>query len=124
MSLPDYKILETELGPMISHSRKSVYDVLLSQKEGNDFFALCVIHELRPLQVQIALDYIEAHRAELEADLVVILKMKAERRAYYEALAAQRAQIPVEMTPQRQAFYDLLEKNRKLREGNGVANHS
>jgi hypothetical protein len=49
MSLPDYQVIETEMGPMVGESRTSVYDVLLSLKEGDDFFALCVIHNLKPV---------------------------------------------------------------------------
>ena len=126
MSFPDYKIIETEQGPMISHSRKSVYDVMLSQKEGDDFFAICVIHGLRPVQVQIALEYIEAHRTELEPDLEEIIKKKAERQAYYEAIAAEIqkriAQLP--MTPERAVFNALKEKHRHRWEKNGTTSHS
>lgn len=37
MSFTGYKILETELGLMISDSRTSGYDVPLSQQEGDVF---------------------------------------------------------------------------------------
>jgi len=120
----DYKIIETGSGPMISHSRISVYDIMISQQDGSDFFALCTIHELRPIQVQIALDYISTHRADLESDLAMILPKKIKQRAYYEAIAAERAKIPVEMTPKHQAFYALVEKNRQQRGQNGVTSYS
>lgn len=126
MSFTGYTILETEIGPMISQSRTSVYDVLLSQQEGEDFNALCVIHNLRPLQVMVALEYIEEHRAELEAELPELLAKKAERERYHRAIAAEREKLISElpMTPQRAAFYDLREKNRKLWSENGEATHS
>lgn len=120
MSFTGYTILETEIGPMISQSRTSVYDVLLSQQEGEDFNALCVIHNLRPLQVMVALEYIEEHRAQLEAELPELLAKKAEHERYHRAIAAERAKRPVEMTPKRKAFYELVEKNRKLLEQNGL----
>lgn len=123
MSFTGYSVIETELGPMISDSRTSIYDVLLSQQEGDDFFAICVIHNLKPLQVQVALEYIEEHRAELEAELPELLAKKAENERYHRAIAAERAKLPVEMTPKRKAFYELLAKNRKLLNGNGT-NHS
>ena len=123
MSFTGYKILETEIGPMVSESRTSVYDVLLTQQEGEDFYAICVIHNLKPLQVQVALEYIEEHRARLEAELPALLAKKAANERYHRALAAERAKIPVEMTPKRKAFYELLEKNRKMLAENG-ANHS
>lgn len=115
MSFPDYSVVETELGPMVGHSRTSVYDVLLSLQEGDDFFAICVIHNLKPVQVQAALEYIEEHRANLEAELPALLAQKAENERYHRTIAAERekliAQLP--MTPKRKAFYELLEKNRR-----------
>ena len=125
MSFPDYKVIETEIGPMISESRTSIYDVLLSQKEGNDFFALCIIHNLKPVQVQVALAYIEAHLEQLEAELPMILQKKAERQAYYENIAAeiQRKIDQLPMTPERQAFYALREKNQHQWGENGNAGY-
>jgi uncharacterized protein (DUF433 family) len=116
MSFTGYTILETEIGPMISQSRTSVYDVLISQQEGEDFNALCVIHNLRPLQVMVALEYIEEHRAQLEAELPELLAKKAEHERYHRALAAEREKLISElpMTPQRAAFYALRDKHRKL----------
>ena len=126
MSFTGYTILETEIGPMISQSRTSVYDVLISQQEGEDFNALCVIHNLRPLQVMVALEYIEEHRAQLEAELPELLAKKAEHERYHRAIAAEREKLISElpMTPQRAAFYALRDKHRKLWSENGEATHS
>ena len=126
MAYPNYKILETELGPMISHSRTSVYDVMEMHNKGYDLLSLCTIHNLNPVQVMIALEYIEGHRKTLEPELKELLQKKAEREQYYRVLAAERQKIPVKMTPKRAAFYALREKNRRLREErrrNGT-NHS
>ncbi|MCE7985406.1 MAG: hypothetical protein DYG89_29885 [Caldilinea sp. CFX5] len=116
MSFTGYQVIETEIGPMISDSRTSIYDVLLSQQEGDDFFAICVIHNLKPLQVQVALEYIEEHRAELEAELPELLAKKAENERYHRAIAAEREKLIGElpMTPKRAAFYALREKHRHL----------
>lgn len=116
MSFKGYKVLETEIGPIVSESRTSVYDILLSQQEGEDFYAICVIHNLKPLQTEIALSYIEAHREQLEDELPGLLAKKAEYERYYRAIAAERKKIPVKMTPLRKAFYELQEKNRKRAE--------
>lgn len=97
---------------MVGHSRTSVYDVLLSLQEGDDFYAICVIHNLKPVQVQAALEYIAEHRAELEAELPALLAQKAENERYHRAIAAERekliAQLP--MTPKRKALYELRKK--------------
>lgn len=116
MPFKPYTILETEIGPMISQSRTSVYDVLITQNEGEDFDSICVIHNLRPMQVRVALEYIEEHRARLESELPGLLAKKAENERYHRAIAAERkkliSQLP--MTPERAAFYALLEKNKHL----------
>lgn len=122
--IADYAIRETDSGPMISHSRISVYDIMESQQKGHDFFTLCIIYELRPIQVQIALDYIAENHLVLETELREIVVKKAEQRAKYEAMAAEWAKTPVEMTPQRQAFYALREKNRLQRGDDRVTSHS
>ena len=121
MSFTGYKTLETDIGSMVSESRTSVYDILLSQQEGDDFYAICVIHNLKPLQVQVALEYIEKHPAQLEAELPALLAQKAENERYHRAIAAERGKLIADlpMTPKRAAFYALREKNRHLRSGNG-----
>ncbi|HRW11040.1 MAG TPA: hypothetical protein P5121_38325 [Caldilineaceae bacterium] len=126
MSFTGYKVIDTEMGLMISESRTSIYDVLLTQLEGEDFDSICVIHNLRPLQVQVALEYIDKHRAELEADLPALLAKKAEYERHHRAIAAERekaiGQLP--MTPQRAAFYALRQKNQQLGIANGESKHS
>ena len=121
MSFTGYKTLETDIGSMVSESRTSVYDILLSQQEGDDFYAICVIHNLKPLQVQVALEYIEKHPAKLEAELPALLAQKAENERYHRAIAAERGKLIADlpMTPKRAAFYALREKNRHIRSGNG-----
>lgn len=113
MSYRDYHIVEADLGPMISHSRVSVYDVMLAQDEGDDLFTICTVYNLRPLQVQIALEYIAQNRIRLEADLAEILPQKAEEERYYRELAAKvQEQIKVlPMTPERAAFHALRQKH-------------
>lgn len=123
MSYLDYRIIETDLGPMIHNTRVSVYDVMLAHDEGQDLFHICVNYNLKPVQVQITLEYIEEHRAQLAKDLKEILPKKAERERYYRALEAEiREKInELPMTPERAAFYALREKNRTLRGENGNA---
>ena len=121
MSFKGYEILETDIGPVVSQSRTTIYDILLSQQEGDDFFALCVIHNLKPLQVQVALEYIEENREKLEAALPALLAKKAENERYHRAIAAEREKLipTLPMTAKRAAFYALREKNRHLWSENG-----
>lgn len=121
MSFQPYTILETEIGPMISQSRTSVYDVLITQNEGEDFDSICVIHNLRPMQVEVALAYIEKHRAELEAKLPQLLAKKAEQERYHRTISTEREKIirDLPLTAERAEFYALRDKNRQLWDLNG-----
>lgn len=123
MNFPDYSVVEAEIGPMVGESRTSVYDVLLSLKEGEGFYALCMIHNLKPAQVHATLDYIALHRAQLEAELPELLAKKAENERYHRAIAEERekliAQLP--MSPKRKALEELRAKNRHLWSQNGAA---
>jgi uncharacterized protein (DUF433 family) len=123
------RILETDLGPMISQSRSSVYDVMEAYDEGYTPSEISNIYNLSPFQVKVALAYIAEHRAQLEPELQEILIKKAERERYYRALAAEREkQRPLPMTPQRAALQALIEESRRRwrdEEENGAdANHS
>ncbi|MCB0080372.1 MAG: hypothetical protein KDE47_05560 [Caldilineaceae bacterium] len=110
------KIVESDIGPMISESRASVYDVLDADNEGYNPSQIGAIYNLSPYQVEVALDYIKEHRARLEPELQEIKVRLAERERYYRALAAERErQIPSIMTPERQALKALIEKSRRER---------
>ncbi|MFN8490981.1 MAG: hypothetical protein U0350_25530 [Caldilineaceae bacterium] len=126
MSFPNHQVVETDLGPMLSGTRVTIYDVMLAHDAGQDLFHLCVNYNLSPVQVQIALEYIEEHRAQLAEDLKEILPKKAERERYYRALTAeiQKKIDQLPRTPERAAFYALREKNRRLRGENGELDHS
>lgn len=124
--MPEYKVLETECGPMISHSRATVYDVMLTYDQGHDIFFICVNHNLTFVQAQIVLEYIEEHRERLEKDLEEILPRMAQREQYYRQIEAEiRVKIDRQpITPKRAAFYALREKNRQRREASDITNYS
>lgn len=108
-----YHIIESDLGPLISESRMTVYDVLEAQNNGETLYEISMNRNLSPMQVQVAFDYIEQHRERLQAELDEILRIAAERKRHYDAIAEEMkqkiAQLP--MTPQRQAFYALRAKH-------------
>ena len=110
------KIIETDSAPMISESRVSVYDVMEAHDEGYSVREIRDIYNLSFYQVEVALEYIKAHRNELEPKLKAIQIKLAEREKYYRALAAEREQqIPSVMTPDRKALKALIEKSRRER---------
>ena len=114
-----YTIIETDSGPIISDSRVTVFDVLEALQIGRSTYEICVIHNLTPLQVEVAFSYIATHRAALEAELSDIQARKAERAADARASAAERQkqidQLPI--TTRRAEFYALRERNRLIANG-------
>ena len=81
-----YHIIESDLGPLISESRSTVYDVLEMQNKGYGLYEISEIFNLTPLQVETALDYIDQHRERLQPQLDEILKIADERRRHYERI--------------------------------------
>ncbi len=110
------RIIESNIGPLISASRASVYDVMEAYDEGYSTPEISKIFNLSPHQVEVALDYIAEHRVTLEPKLKEILIKKAEREKYYRALAAEREkERPPKMTPERIALQALIDKGRRRR---------
>ncbi|MEM7538297.1 MAG: DUF433 domain-containing protein [Chloroflexota bacterium] len=108
-------IRETSIGPMISDSRVSVYDVMEIYDEGDSVAEICDTYNLSPIQVEVAIQYIHKHRVRLEPELKEILVKKAEREAYHRAMVAERERQfpPPVMTPKRMQLKALIEKNRR-----------
>lgn len=109
-------IIESDMGPMINHSRVSVYDVMEAHDAGSSIYEIYQTYNLSSSQIEGALAYIQQHREKLEPELKRIKIKLAEREQYYRAIAAERErQIPSEMTPNRIRLKALLEKSRRER---------
>lgn len=108
-----YTIVETDMGPLISESRVSVFDVMEAHDGGDSPYEISLTYNLSPMQVETALIYIGQHRAELEPQLAQIRQQLAEREAFYRRQAtevdAQVAILP--MTSQRAALRVLRERS-------------
>ena len=107
-----YTIVETDVGPLISESRVSVFDVMEAHDAGDSIHEIGLTFNLSPLQVETALDYISQHRAELEPQLAEIRQQLAEREAFYRRQAEQVDQYvaTLPLTSQRAALHDLRER--------------
>ena len=108
-----YTIIETDIGPLISESRVSVFDVMEAHDAGDSQHEIGATFNLSPLQVETALKYIAQHRPELEPQLAQIKQQLAEREALYRRQAAEIdayiATLP--MTSQRAALRVLRERS-------------
>jgi uncharacterized protein (DUF433 family) len=107
-----YTIIETDIGPLISESRVSVFDVMDAHDAGDSQYEIGLTFNLSPMQVETALAYIAQHRTELEPQLAQIKQRLAEREAFYRRQAAEIdayvATLP--MTSQRAALRVLRER--------------
>lgn len=120
-----YTIIETDIGPLISESRVSVFDVMEADDSGASIYEISAIFNLTPLQVETALAYIAKHRAALEPQLQGIIRWQTERQTEYRrqaaAIDAHIAALP--MTPQRAALRALREKNATIYKVASDADH-
>jgi uncharacterized protein (DUF433 family) len=109
-----YQILETDSGLQISESRVMLFDVMEMVDRGASIYEIAQTFNLTPLQVAIAVEYIETHRTALAPEFAKAIRSRQEREAYYrkqnEAVWEKIRNAP--MTPQRAAVYALLEKYR------------
>lgn len=109
-----YQILETDSGLQISESRVMLFDVMELLDRGDSIYDIAQTFNLTPLQVAIAVEYIETHRTALAPEFAKAIRLRQEREAYYrkqnEAVWEKIRNAP--MTPQRAAVYALLEKYR------------
>ena len=108
-----YKIIETDMGPLISESRVSVFDVMEAHDAGDSKYEIGLTFNLSPMQVDTALAFIAQHRTELEPQLAQIKQQLVEREAFYRRQAAEIdayiAALP--MTSQRAALHVLRERS-------------
>lgn len=110
-----YQILETDSGLQISESRVMLFDVMEAHDAGDSIYQISDTFNLTPLQVEIAVDYIEKNRAALAPEFAKAIQLRQEREAYHrkqnEAVWERIAKAP--MTPERAAVYALLDKYRQ-----------
>ncbi|MEH2329639.1 DUF433 domain-containing protein [Nostoc sp.] len=77
-------IIRTERGLTISGTRITLYDVMDYVTEQYPPKFIRAMLNLTDEQVDCALSYIDAHRAEIEAEYQFVLKETEELRQYYE----------------------------------------
>ncbi|MEG3845977.1 DUF433 domain-containing protein [Microcoleus sp. herbarium19] len=87
MTLPSNEqaaIVRTERGLTIAGTRITIYDVMDYVTEHYPSKFIRAMLDLTEEQVAAALSYIDAHRAEVEAEYNLVVKEAEELRQYYE----------------------------------------
>ena len=77
-------IIRTERGLMIAGTRITLYDVMDYVQDKYPSKFIQGLFDLTQEQINSALTYIEAHRAEVEIEYQQVLKEAEELRQYYE----------------------------------------
>jgi uncharacterized protein (DUF433 family) len=104
-------ILRTERGLTIAGTRTTIYEVLDYLKA--DWPSHLIRHWLLLTQEQLddALRYIDANRADVEAEYQLVLQEAEETRAYWEAYNRERRERIARTPPRpgREALYELVQ---------------
>ncbi len=77
-------IVETPRGLSVAGTRITLYDVLDYVRDGWPASRIAAWLNLSAEQVQAALDYIDAHRPEVERQYAQVLRQAEENRRYWE----------------------------------------
>jgi uncharacterized protein (DUF433 family) len=111
-------IIRTERGLTIAGTRITLYDVMDYVTAQYPPKFIRSLFDLTEEQINAALAYIDAHRAEVEAEYQLVLKQAEELRLYYEErnrdLIAQIAAKPPK--PGTEAAWEKLQAARAKRE--------
>lgn len=107
-------VRRSDMGLAISGTRISIYDVLDYLHDGWSNAEICDALTITEPQLQAALDYIESHREEVEAEFAEMVRAAAERRHYHEERLRQHlASLPPSLPTAEQAvFYKKLAEQR------------
>ncbi len=112
-------VVRTSRGLSIAGTRITLYDILDYLNAGWTPRLTQQWLDLKEAQINDAMQYIEHHRAEVEAEYQEILKRAEENRAYWKAREgehlAQRRNRPVNLTPEQIALREKFEAWRKKR---------
>ena len=87
-------IVETSRGPCIAGTRITLYVIMDYLKSGLSHDVIKQDFNLSGAQLHAALQYLVAHREELERQYAEIVRRSEERRAYYEQLYRARTKLP------------------------------
>lgn len=104
-------IIRTERGLTISDTRITIYDVMDHLVAGRPLTLILNWLPLTETQLETALDYINANRAEVEAEYQEVLKTADEIRQYWEKRNRERFARIAALPPQpgQEALWEKLQ---------------
>lgn len=107
-------IRRSDMGLAISGTRTTIYLVLDYLHDGWPQEEICKWLNLTQAQLQAALDYIEAHRDEVEAEFEEVVRQDEEQRLFWEERLRNHlaSRPPTPITPEKGALYKKLAEQR------------
>lgn len=107
-------IRRPDIGLAVAGTRITLYTIMDYLRDGWSHQDIRVLLSLTPEQMQVVLDYIEAHRNEVDAEYDEVIQEAEERRHYWEArLQEHLTHHPrTETSPEKAALYAKLAEQR------------
>jgi len=87
-------IVETSRGPSIAGTRITVFSVMDSLKSEHSRDLIKQLFLISDEQLDAVLEYIAAHRTEVEEEYAEIVRRSQHRRAFYESIFRERSPLP------------------------------
>jgi uncharacterized protein (DUF433 family) len=106
-------IIETSRGPCIAGTRITIYAIMDYLKSGLSHDLIKQNFLLSDEQLHAVLQYLAAHREELEHHYAEIMRRSEERRTHYEQLYRTRTKFPSHMSSAEKAALMRLELAQK-----------
>jgi hypothetical protein len=107
-------IRRSDMGLAVSGTRISLYTIMDYLHDDWPHEEILKWLPLTPAQLQAAIDYIEAHREEVEVEYEEVVRSDEEQRLYWEERLREHLarRPPLPMTPERGEFYRKLAEHR------------
>jgi uncharacterized protein (DUF433 family) len=87
-------IVESPRGPSIAGTRTTVFSIMDSLKSGSSREVIKDLFLISEEQLEAVLEYIAAHREEVEREYAEIVRRSTERRDLYEEVFLSHSSIP------------------------------
>jgi uncharacterized protein (DUF433 family) len=87
-------IVETSRGPSIAGTRITVFSVMDSLKSEHSRDLIKQLFLISDEQLDAVLEYISAHRTQVEEEYAEIVRRSQHRRAFYEPIFRERSPLP------------------------------
>lgn len=117
-------IIETPRGPSFAGTRLTIYDLMDYLKSNWSRNFITQIMQISGEQLDAALAYIEAHRAEVEQEYAAILQREEKLRAHYEKIYWERSRFTPDtpLAERRRVLLQIIEAKQQAAQSSPANN--